>query len=113
LNWLTLSGAKFGSELLVRTALSSSVGVVLATTLAGYWVWRHTGALLSVRSALRVGLAVGVAVVLGRSLPVAGKILTIVEALGVGASYFCVLVVLRELTHEDSLGVARLFRRNR
>jgi stage V sporulation protein B len=101
LNWTFLRGAPFGDELLLRTALASSLGAALATAVAGFFVWRSTGALLTPRAGLRISMAAAVAIGVARSLPVNGKLLTLAEVVGVALTYVGLLLVMRELTARD------------
>src|SRR5690606_23129072 len=70
--------APFGAEVLWRTAQATSLGLFLATLSAAWLVKRHARALLPPLSALRVGIAMALAIGVGRLLPDSGKLMTIV-----------------------------------
>lgn len=100
-NWLLVRGAAFGPELLSRTALATSLAVVLAAGASGVAVQRLTGGGLKVLVLVRVAVVVGACVALGQWVPVSGKLATIGLAAAFGGAYMAGLVVLREITWDD------------
>ena len=73
---------------------------------------KRLGAFLPPISLLRIALAAGVALAVGRVLPLHGKLMTLVEACAVGGTFLVVLVATRELGARD-LEAIRAVRRKR
>ena len=94
-------GSEFGPGLLMKTALSTSAGLAVATVSTGVLVKRTAGAVVPPLSVVRVVLAMGVAIAIGRALPYQGKVFTLVYAAGLGVVYLGLLVVTRELGKAD------------
>ncbi len=111
--YLRVRGATFGPELLWRTAMATSAGLVLATLGAAVLVKRTAGAVVAPRTVLRVVAALGVAVTIGRHLPESGKLMTLVWCAVVAAAYLATLILTRELTLADGQLVARVLGRKR
>jgi stage V sporulation protein B len=109
--WLFLSGAAFDRELLWKTAISTSIGLAAATLAAGLLVQRTARASVGPLSLLRVGLAMAVAIGVGRNLPYPGKVMTIGYAAAIGLLYALLLVVMRELGRADVELVKKVLRR--
>lgn len=101
LNFVRVPGTDFGPDLLWKTATSTSIGILLATVLAAFAVKKAAGAIVSPWSLLRVLLALGVAVGVGRLLPYGGKVMTLVYAAVVGLVYLVVLTLTREVGKAD------------
>lgn len=95
------SGAPFGEEILFRTALSTSAGLVVATLCAAALVHRTAGAVVAPSSFARVVVAMAIAIAVGRHLPQIGKLATLVECVGVVAVYASSLLVLGEVGKRD------------
>ncbi|MBN1607186.1 MAG: lipopolysaccharide biosynthesis protein [Polyangiaceae bacterium] len=104
--WLRVHGQPFGAHLLLRTATATSAGLLLATLAAAALVKSTAGAVAPVSTVVRVLGALAIAVVLGRSLPYSGKLMTLVYSALVGGVYVVLLVVTRELTAAD-VGMVR------
>ncbi len=111
--FLRVRGGVFGEDLLFRTAVATSSGLVLATLLTAFLVWRAAGALVSVRSLVRVVLALAIATTLGRYLPYWGKVMTLAQAALLGVVYVAVLLVTRELGRDDLAIVKKVLSRGR
>lgn len=107
-NWLFVRDAGFGPQLLSRTALSTSLAVVLAAAVSGIAVMRLTGGGLGAKALLRVAVAAAACAVLGWGVGTPGKLLTLVWAGVCAALYVAILVVGRELTAEDWRAVKAL-----
>lgn len=105
------SAAPFGEELLLRTARSTSLGVLVATALAALAVRRHAGGVLEPRVALRVGGSLALAVAAGRSLAPTGAVATLGAAVAVGGAYVTALVASGELGRDDAAALARIIGR--
>lgn len=99
--YLRVPDTEYGVDVLWRTAQATSLGLLLATVVAGWLVKRVAGALLSPLTALRVGGAMAAAIALGRFLPSGGKVMTIAHSAVIVAAYLAVLLVTRELDRND------------
>jgi stage V sporulation protein B len=106
-------GTTFGSGILLRTAISTSVGLFVATLTTGILVKKSAGAVVSPLSAVRVACATAVAILVARQLPVHGKVATILFAGVVAAIYVVVLLVTRELGKADLASVRAVISRRK
>jgi stage V sporulation protein B len=104
-------GTPLSEALLVRTALATSAGIVLATALGGYLVYRAVGSLVDVVVVVRVAGAAAAAIAVGRVLPTGPRLLVLPEALLVALVYASLLLVTRELGQKDLELVRRVLRR--
>src|SRR6185295_19624026 len=94
-------GGTLSEELLWLTAQATSAGLVSATLLAAFLVYRAAGALVSPWSLLRTVVALGVSALLARRLFPPGKLMTLLAA-GVTPCFYLILLVLsRELGRAD------------
>lgn len=105
--------AEFGSDLLNRTAIATSVAVTLTAVAAALVVKQLTGGGVSWRALFRVVCAVTLCVVLGSRIGAAGRLQTVLWSVGLGLTYVASLVALRELTKEDWLALLGLLGRRR
>jgi len=114
---MSLAGEPFTPALLWRTAVATSIGILLATVTAAVLVRRAAGALIAPLTALRVAAAVAAAVAIGRALPDFGlaghalRALTVAYAGLVGLLYAGLLLFTRELGPADLALVRRVLRR--
>jgi O-antigen/teichoic acid export membrane protein len=99
-------------RVLVVAALVTAGAMLVGAIVSGQLLRRQLGASLPLISALRIALATAVAFGLGRMLPSRGKLVTLVEALAVAATFLIVLVMTRELGRRD-LDAIRAVRRKR
>ncbi len=99
--YVRVRGAPFGEDLLLYTAQATAAGLFVATLSAAFCVYRAAGAVAPPLTLVRVLLGVGVATTLGRFLPHADKILTLVYAAVVALAYLLILLVTRELAAAD------------
>ncbi len=90
-----------GIESLSATATGSSIGMVVGLAVSGVVVYRRFGTFWPWLSVLRILIAGAAAMVVGHYLPVAGKMLTIVECVIVLLTYFVALIAMREFGRED------------
>ncbi len=104
-------GTPLSETLLVRTALATSAGIALATLLAAGYTRYVVGSLVPVRVLLRVGLGLGVALLVARALPEGRPLLAIPEAALVVLVYFGVLIASRELKKDDLSLAQRVVKR--
>ena len=107
-NWLVIPRFVPGRDLL--TACSAATGGAMAVgALAGGLILRsRLGAFLPLLSALRVAAAAAAAVAVGRVLPFATPIGTLIEAAAVGMTFLVSLIVLRELGRDDLAAFGRV-----
>ncbi len=111
--FLRVRGGVFGAEMLLNTAMATTAGLVLATLVAAVLVKRTAGALVSPISLLRVGVALAIAVFVGRQFPNAGKLMTLVLSAAVALIYVVVLLASRELGKADLEMVMSVVRRRK
>jgi stage V sporulation protein B len=105
--------AEFGAAVLFRTAIATALALFAATLVAGALVKRTTGALVPPLTLVRVGAAMALAIAVARLLPEGGKVITIVWAAAVAATYLFVLIVTRELGASDLANVKAVVSRKR
>jgi stage V sporulation protein B len=105
--------ATFGEEILRKTALSTSAGLVLACVCAAFLVARATGTVVGPLTAVRVAFALAVAIFVARFMPQAGKLVTICESGVVALVYAITLTVTRELVRDDLAAVRSIIARRR
>jgi stage V sporulation protein B len=94
-------GLAFGPELLRQTALATSVALLPCTLIAWAIVWRKLGAVFAASSLLRVGAALGLALLVARLLPMASAGWTVVFSGVVASIYVGVLLASKELDGND------------
>ena len=104
-------GAPLSENLLWLTAQGTSAGLVVATSITAFFVYRAAGALVSPWTLLRTVLSLGAAAFLARSLFPAGKLLTLVAAAVTPIFYFILLILTRELTRADLATLRKVARR--
>lgn len=93
--------AEFGAAVLWRTATATSLALLSATVVAAVLVKRTTGGVVAPLTLVRVGGAMTLAILLGRFLPEAGKLMTLVYSAVVALTYLTLLLVTRELGATD------------
>lgn len=89
-----------GHVLEVAAAVTSGA-MLLGAIATGGVIKRRLGAFIPFRSVVRIAVAASVAVVVGRALPLHGKIMTLVEAAIVAIAFLLVLVVTGEIGRRD------------
>jgi polysaccharide transporter, PST family len=90
-----------GQEVLLGTAMVTGVAM-LAGACAGGWVLsQRLGAFVPLLTVIRVLVAVGVAIGVGRLIPFRTPLMTLVEAAIVGIAYLVTLIATRELSGKD------------
>jgi len=99
--FVRVRGQAYGPDLLMRTATSTAVGLLLATVVAAWLVHRTAGAVGSPLTLLRVAVALGLAIGLGRWLPEPGKLMTLVYAALLAVTFTAVLIITGELGRAD------------
>jgi stage V sporulation protein B len=98
---LLVPAAPFGSALLVRTAASTSIALVLAAIAGAVLVVRTAGSFAPVKTLLRTGLALAAAIAVGTFLPWMGRVMVPIEAVLVVLVYVAIATVTGELTKKD------------
>lgn len=104
--WFMLRTASFGQPMIDATATGTAAAMVLCATVAAASLWRTTGAFVNVVSLLRIAVAMGVTIFVGRYMPWMGKLLVPIEAGAMMAVYLVILVVTGEVGKAD-LGMIR------
>lgn len=109
--FVLVRGEPYGGGLLLRTAIASGAGLLVATLLAARAVESAAGAVVPILTVVRVLAALGVAIGAGRLLPSAGKLMTLVYAPLIAGVFLALLVVTRELGKDDLAMVKRVLGR--
>jgi stage V sporulation protein B len=100
-NYVAISLAGAGHAL-VAAALATSLAMLVGAIASGVVVYRRLGAFIPALSLVRIAIATGAAVAVGRFVHLgAGKLMTIAQAAMVGATFLVVLVITRELGKRD------------
>jgi len=90
-----------GAQVLVVAASVTGVAMVIGAGISGWFLYKRLGAFLPVATLARVGLAVAVAIGVGRVIPFTRPLATLAEAAVVGVVFLAVLIVTRELGKAD------------
>jgi stage V sporulation protein B len=93
--------APFGEAQLIATARATTTALVLALVVGIACVRKIAGAFVPLKTALRVGVCVAGAFIVGGVMPTFSKLLTPVVASGVVLAYLAALVVTGELGKAD------------
>ncbi|WP_437757567.1 lipopolysaccharide biosynthesis protein [Sorangium sp. So ce1389] len=93
--------APFGPDMLVSSAVATSLALATAAVVSGFLFHRAAGGFVPARTALRVGLALAAAVAVGARLPWLGKVAVLGEAILVALVYVALLVATREVGRDD------------
>ncbi|HET9623501.1 MAG TPA: oligosaccharide flippase family protein [Kofleriaceae bacterium] len=100
-NYIAIPLAAETGHTLEIAATVTSLAMVFGAVIAGAVLRRRLGAFLPILSVVRIAIATAAAIAVGRALPLHGKVLTLVEAVIVGATFLAVLVLTRELGTRD------------
>jgi len=92
--------AEHGDVLFVAATVTTCA-MAVGAVVSGWVLHRRFGAFLPPASIVRIAIATGCALAVGRVLPFHGKLMTLVEAVVVGATFLIVLVITRELGKRD------------
>lgn len=103
--------AAFGPDMLVSSAVATSLALAAAAVIGGVLLHRVAGGFVELATPLRVLVALTAALAVGTRLPWLGKVAVLGEALLVGLVYLAVLVALRELGAADVATLRRAFGR--
>ncbi|MBA3498974.1 MAG: hypothetical protein H0T65_01290, partial [Deltaproteobacteria bacterium] len=82
-------------------ATVTACAMLFGAIASGAVLYKKLGAFIPLASLVRIAIATGVALGVGRFLPLHGKLMTLVEACVVGAAFLVTLVVTRELGKRD------------
>ncbi len=93
--------APFGEKQLLATAGATTMALVCALIVGIVTVRKIAGAFVPLKTALRVGLCVGVAFALGGVMPMVSKLMTPIVATGVVLAYLVALIATGELGKAD------------
>jgi stage V sporulation protein B len=93
--------APFGEKQLLATAGATTTALVCALVVGVVTVRKIAGAFVPLKTALRVGLCVAGAFLLGGVMPMFSKLLTPVVATGVVLAYVVALIVTGEIGKDD------------
>lgn len=111
-NFIAIPLAMESGHLLEVAAGVTSAAMLVGALASGGAMKRLLGAFLPVASAVRVVIAAGAAVAVGRALPLHGTLLSLVEAAIVAVAFFGALIATRELGMRD-LTSLKAFRKRR
>ena len=92
--------AEAGRTLEVAAAVTSGA-MIVGAAVSGLMLFRRLGAFIPTLSLVRIAIATAVAMVVGRFLPLHGKLMTLVEAAAIGVVFLVVLIGTRELGKRD------------
>lgn len=109
--FLFARGGELNAELLTRTAIATSLGLLLATLLAGGLLLRRTGGVVSTWTLIRSGFALAVSAGLGTHFARTGVVGTLVTALAVVVLHLLLLILTRELDQADFQKLGTVLRR--
>ncbi len=98
-------------QLLWLTAQATTTGLLVATSIAAYLVWRAAGGLVSPWTVLRTLLALALAAGFGRLVFPPGKLLTLVAAALIPCVYLLLLIASREIGRADLDVLRKIARR--
>jgi stage V sporulation protein B len=115
-NYIAIPIAADHGNVLQVAAVVTSGAMLIGAILSGAVLRRALGAFLPLASVVRIAIATVAALAVGRVLPgivpFGGKLRTLVDAVGVGATFLIVLVITRELGRRD-LDAIKAVRRKR
>lgn len=110
---LAVPRAPFGTDMLVSSAIATSLALATSAILAGLLLHRVAGGFVTARTVLRVFASMAIAIAIGAQLPWLGKIAVLGEALLVALIYIALLIATRELNRDDLTTLRQAFGRNR
>ena len=110
---LILPGATGPQSILTRTAIGTLAAFAFGLILGVAALWRHHGPPCPLSTCVRVAVLAGGLVALGHVLPAASKIVTLIEAVGIGLAYLVGLVVTGEIGPEDRARLMKVLGRKR
>ncbi|HEY5924865.1 MAG TPA: oligosaccharide flippase family protein [Kofleriaceae bacterium] len=100
-NFIVIPMVVDSGRMLEAAAAVTGGSMVVGATVGGILMRKRLGAFLPLVSLIRIAIATGAALAVGRLLPLHGKLMTLAEAVVVGMTFLVVLVVTRELGKRD------------
>lgn len=100
-NWIAIPLAADDGVVLPVAASVTGGAMLFGALASGAVLYKKHGAFLPLASLVRIAIATGVALAIGRFLPLHGKLMTLAEAVVVGVTFLVVLVATRELGKRD------------
>lgn len=104
-------GTPFGPALLWRTAIATSLGLAVATSVAAWRVHVVAGRVAPLAACVRVCGSLAVTITVGRWIAPTRPLLTLVAAAALALLYLLLLVVTRELGAADLANLKQVLRR--
>lgn len=86
---------------LAAAATVTGSAMLVGAVVGGFMLHRRLGAFVPLASVVRIAIATGVAIVVGRVLPLHGRLMSLAEAVIVAVTFLVVLVATRELGKRD------------
>jgi len=111
-NFIAIPLVVESGRVLEATAAVTGASMVVGAIAGGILMRKRLGAFLPILSLVRILIATGAALAVGRFLPLHGKLMTLAEAVVVGLTFLVVLVVTGELGKRD-LDAIRAVRKKR
>ncbi len=109
--YVLVPAAALGAEMLVAMAIAAASGMVLGFVVSVLYIRVRLGGSAPMATIIRVGIAAGAAVLVGRILPGHGRIVGLAITLLVAVVYFVVLVALREFGANDRAKFRKILKR--
>jgi O-antigen/teichoic acid export membrane protein len=103
-------GATPGPPMLVAAAIATSLGMLAGLLAALAYLWRRFSALPPLLSVVRVGAAAGLAILLARLIPGAGKVVGLAGCAASAIVFGATLLVLREFGATDREKLAKILK---
>jgi stage V sporulation protein B len=100
-NWIAIPLAAPHGRVLEASAAVTAGAMIVGAVASGLVLRRRLGGYLPLVSFARIALATAAALGVGRALAFHGKLMTLVEAAAVAASFLAVLIATRELGRRD------------
>jgi stage V sporulation protein B len=110
---VVIPGAGFGRPQLLAAATAAAASLAIALAFGVFAARRAAGAFIPWKTAVRVATAIAASTLLGLTLPVFSKLITVLVAPVIGAIYVILLVLTGELGKNDVTLVATVLRRKR
>ncbi len=100
-NWIAIPLAAPHGRVLEAAAAVTAGAMLAGAVASGVLLRRRLGGYLPLLSFARIALAAAAGLGVGRALPLSGKLMTLVEAAAVAATFLAVLIATRELGRRD------------
>jgi O-antigen/teichoic acid export membrane protein len=110
-NALLIPRLEPGRATLLACGLATGGSMLVGAGITGWFLQRHLGAFVPMRSLIRVVVASAAAIAFGQVVPFTSPATTLAEAVAVGGLFFVVLVITRELGGSDLRAVLALAHR--